>query len=51
LIFFGLLYLALAIVGCGTIYAFIKSWIDLMKEKKEDSSAQKIDRRLKYTDY
>lgn len=51
LIFFGLLYLALTIVGCGTIFAFVKSWFDLMKEKEENGSPKKIDNRTKYTDY
>ncbi|NLD35756.1 MAG: hypothetical protein GX654_02700 [Desulfatiglans sp.] len=34
LIFFGLLYLALTIIGCGTLYALIKTWLDLEKDKK-----------------
>ncbi len=50
-IFFGLLYLALTIVGCGTIYSIIRAWLDLMKDEGENSSSQKIDQRLKYTDY
>ena len=41
-IFFGLLYLALTIVGCGLIYSFIRSWYDLMKDKEENSSASTI---------
>ncbi len=51
LIFFGLLYLALTIVGCGITYSFIRAWIDVMKDNEENSSSQKIDQRLKYTDY
>ncbi|MBN1907728.1 MAG: hypothetical protein JW927_21820 [Deltaproteobacteria bacterium] len=35
LIFFGLLYLALAIIGCGTLYALVKTWLDIVKDKKE----------------
>jgi hypothetical protein len=50
-IFFGLLYLALTIVGCGTVYTVIRTWLDLMKDKEEDSSSRKIDNRVKYTDY
>lgn len=50
-IFFGLLYLALTIVGCGIAYTYIKTWLDLMKDEEEDSSPQKIDQRKKYTDY
>ena len=51
IIFFGLLYLALTIVGCGIIYTFIRSWYDVMKDKEEESSSPKIDQRLNYTDY
>ena len=51
LIFFGLLYLALTIVGCGTIYAFVRSWFDLLNEKEENGSSRKIENRTKYTDY
>ncbi len=50
-IFFGFLYLALTIVGCGLLYSFIRTWLDLMKDKEEKSSSQKIDQRVKYTDY
>ena len=50
-IFFGLLYLALTIVGCGILYTYIKTWLDLMKEEEEKSSSKKTDHRLKYTDY
>lgn len=50
-IFFGLLYLALTIIGCGIAYTYIKTWLDLLKDKEEDSSPQKINQRLKYTDY
>ena len=50
-IFFGLLYIALTIVGCGLVYTFIRSWFDLMKDKEAESSSPKIDQRLNYTDY
>ncbi len=35
MIFFGLLYLALAVTGCGLLYVLIKSWLQLVKEKRE----------------
>lgn len=35
LIFFGLLYLALTIIGCGTLYALVKTWLDVVKDKKK----------------
>ena len=50
-IFFGLLYIALTIVGCGIIYTFIRSWFDVMQDKEESSSSSTIDQRIKYTDY
>jgi len=34
LIFFGLLYTALIIIGCGLVYCIIKTWINLpLKEE------------------
>lgn len=37
LIFMGLLYVALAIVGCGLVIAYIKTWINIdSKEAPED---------------
>ena len=51
LIFFGLLYLALTIIGTGIVYCIIKTFIDLMQDKEEDFSSRKIDQRLNYTDY
>jgi hypothetical protein len=35
LVFMGLLYLALAIIGSGLIYALVKTWIALVKEPEE----------------
>jgi hypothetical protein len=50
LVFFGLLYIALSIVGCGITYTFIKSWLDLRKSE-EQSLPEKIEQRKKYKDY
>ena len=49
MIFMGLLYLALLIIGCGLIYSYIKTWFDL--DDKEDELPPKIPSRSKYTDY
>jgi len=49
LIFMGLFYLVLAIVGAGLIYAYIKTWIDL-----DDEGGKRMPRkpsRSRYTDY
>lgn len=50
MIFFGLLYIALSIIGCGAVFTFIKSWFDLRKSE-EQSMPEKIEQRKKYTDY
>ena len=50
-IFFGLLYTALTIIGCGVGFTYIKSWLDLMKEKEKEEQSPEIEQRLKYTDY
>jgi hypothetical protein len=34
-IFMGLLYLALAVIGGGLVFAFLRTWLDF---SKEDSS-------------
>ena len=49
LIFMGLLYLALIIVGAGLIYVYIKTWIDMDNEM--DEIPPKISSRSKYTNY
>lgn len=51
-IFMGFLYLALGIVGCGLIVAYVKSWMDAESgedHEKEDSS--KIGSRTKYSTF
>ncbi|MFC1532367.1 hypothetical protein ACFL7M_03235 [Thermodesulfobacteriota bacterium] len=47
-IFMGLLYLALAIIGAGLIYTYIKTWFDLDDQAK---LPPKIASRSRYTDY
>ncbi len=49
LIFMGLLYLALVILGCGLIYAYVKTWLDI--DKKEEDLPPKIPYRSKYSEY
>ncbi|MBN2124578.1 MAG: hypothetical protein JW821_09820 [Deltaproteobacteria bacterium] len=50
IIFMGLLYLALGVVGCGLIVAYIKAWmdVDLGEEGKEGEG---MSSRSKYSDY
>ncbi len=49
IIFMGLLYLALVIIGCGLIYTYVKTWFDI--DKKEDDLPPEIPYRSRYTDY
>jgi len=48
-IFMGLLYLALTITGCGLIYCYIKTWLDM--DGKRQDSAPPIPYRSKYSEY
>ncbi len=49
LIFMGLLYVALAIIGAGLIYTFLKTWMDLEGEEHELPS--NMASRQKYSSY
>jgi hypothetical protein len=51
IIFMGLLYIALAVVGCGLIYAVIKTWVDLGDAETEGEPPQEISYRSRYSDY
>ena len=48
LIFMGLLYLALGIIGCGVVVAYLKTWFEV---DKGEESPEKISSRSKYSDY
>ena len=50
-IFMGLLYLALAIIVCGLAFVYIRTWLDLNRAEKGETSAPEIPARLKYTQY
>ena len=49
LIFMGLLYLALSIIGAGLIYTYIKTWFEA--DDKEGELPPPIPSRSKYTEY
>lgn len=51
LIFMGLLYIALTIVGSGLIYCLVKTWLDLSQEEKPDSFPPEISYRSRYEEY
>ncbi len=50
LIFMGLLYLALAIIGSGLIYTFLKTWMDV-EEGGEHGDHEDIPGRKDYATY
>jgi len=50
LIFFGLLYVALAIIGFGLVYSFIKTWLNLTSTE-EQSTPPEISYRARYPEY
>ena len=50
-IFMGLLYLALTVVGCGLIYTFLKTWLDLGHGDKSDEIPPELTYRSHYSNY
>jgi hypothetical protein len=48
-IFMGFLYLVLIIVGCGLIYTFLKSWLDIRQESEK--LPPEISHRSHYSKY
>ncbi|OPX37495.1 MAG: hypothetical protein B1H12_04735 [Desulfobacteraceae bacterium 4484_190.2] len=50
IIFFGLLYTALTIIGCGLVYCFIKTWLGL-PVAEEHGDRPEISYRAKYSEY
>ena len=50
-IFMGFLYLALAFMGCGIIYSFIRTWLDLREKEGEEETPPEISYRSKYSEY
>ncbi len=51
-IFMGLLYVALAIVGCGLIIAYVRAWMDIESEgSKGKEETSEIASRSQYSEY
>ena len=50
LVFFGLLYIALTIIGCGLVYCLIKTWLNLPLTE-EDGARPEISYRARYSEY
>lgn len=51
LIFMGLLYVALTIIGAGLVYTFLKTWMDLEEEAEEGAQPPEIESRKHYSVY
>ena len=50
-IFMGLLYLALAVVGCGVAYTLLRTWLDLGPGDKSGKAPPEISYRSRYSKY
>ncbi|MBW1921686.1 MAG: hypothetical protein JRI79_14095 [Deltaproteobacteria bacterium] len=50
-IFMGFLYLALGVIVCGLAVAWIKTWLDMHEEDKEETSPPEIPYRSGYSRY
>ena len=48
MVFMGLLYIALVVIGCGLVYAFVKTWLSL---DQEEEHSPRIEYRTKYSNY
>ena len=51
LIFMGLLYLALAVVVCGLVFVYVRTWYELQSQEKGEKPRPVIRARLKYPQY
>ncbi|MBW2127460.1 MAG: hypothetical protein JRH08_17835 [Deltaproteobacteria bacterium] len=47
----GFLYLALGVIVCGLAVAWIKTWLDMHLEDKEETSPPEIPYRSGYSRY
>lgn len=50
-IFMGLLYLALVVIGCGLVFAYLKTWLDMDAEKKPQETPPEVAYRSKYSEF
>jgi len=51
LIFMGLLYIALGVIGCGLVYVLVKTWLDLPTTEETQKTPPDISYRSRYSDY
>ena len=50
-IFMGFLYLALICVGCGLLYALLRTWLDLNEAPRPEEGPSETAYRSKYSEY
>ncbi|MBW2065827.1 MAG: hypothetical protein JRJ03_12985 [Deltaproteobacteria bacterium] len=52
-LFMGFLYLTVGVVGCGILYAVLKTWVDLSKGREEgaEEAPPEISYRARYREY
>jgi hypothetical protein len=51
LVFMGLLYIALTIIGCGLIYCLVKTWLELTSAEEPLDSPPELSYRSRYAKY
>ena len=51
LIFMGLLYTALTIIGCGLAYCLVKSWLEHTRAEEVFDSHPELSYRSRYSEY
>jgi hypothetical protein len=51
IIFMGLLYIALTVIGCGLVYVLVKTWLGLPTTEKPPDTPPEISYRSRYSDY
>ena len=51
LIFMGLLYIALTVIGCGLVYVLVKTWVNLSATEEAQETPPEISYRSRYSDY
>ena len=50
LLFMGLLYVALTIIGCGLVYSLVKTWLDLPMTEDPEAPPE-LSYRTRYSNY
>ena len=51
LVFMGLLYIALTVIGSGLVYSLVKTWLDLSLTDEHLDTTPEIFYRSRYSEY